>query len=82
MSPSRKQEYLAWLEKIRASGDAKRLRTYQCPSCSGDIETLSPTRADAVWDSLSTCPHCEEIHFKVQIGFEPVSARAVPKEVA
>jgi DNA-directed RNA polymerase subunit RPC12/RpoP len=81
MSP-RKQQYLAWVEQIRASGDGKRLRTYKCPSCSSDIETFSPARADDVWDTLSTCPHCDAMHFKVQIGFEPVSARALPEAVA
>ncbi len=39
------------------------LAHYLCPDCNQAIECLIPQHGQ-VYDSLVTCPHCEQTHFK------------------
>lgn len=62
------ERYQEWIAKYKASGDAHKLVSYDCPHCSKAIETPKPDK-NAVnergcWDSVTTCPHCEKVHFK------------------
>lgn len=69
-----KEAYEQWLERMRAA-DMK-LATYECPSCTGSIEALAPPK-DQIYDSLSDCPHCEKMHFKVVYATGQVESKAV-----
>lgn len=60
---SMKQRYLRWIAQAREDG--KPIAGYPCPACGGRIETLAPAADDEPYDSMTQCPHCEELHFKV-----------------
>lgn len=69
-----KQYYEQWLEQMRTDG--RKLAVYPCPSCTVSIETLAPPK-DQIYDSLSVCPHCEKMHFKVVYATGQVESQAV-----
>ncbi|HFK2002896.1 TPA: hypothetical protein ACGW3W_002191 [Pseudomonas aeruginosa] len=56
------QQYTDFTAQLKARGI--NLLAFNCPKCGGEIETEQPPK-DAVWDTFSTCPHCEVLFFKV-----------------
>lgn len=60
-----KEEHDAYIAKLRAAGRA--LASYQCPHCKNEIFTLAAPAGER-WDSLASCPHCPELHFKYTVG--------------
>jgi len=56
---ARYNEYTA---RLVAAG--KKLASYSCPACSGEIKALLPPRGQ-IYDSLVECPYCEELHGKI-----------------
>jgi hypothetical protein len=54
--------YTAFVERAKASRTP--LVKFSCPACRQVIETI-PAPKGEVWDSLSTCPHCEALFMKV-----------------
>lgn len=63
--PSLKEWYVAHVARLRAEG--KPLLTYACPCCAQNIDVQRPG-ADEIWDSMSICPHCDGMHFRVSYG--------------
>jgi len=59
---SRKQAYQDFVDRYQAGGDP--MLSLNCPHCQGSILTV-PAPAGETWDTLSTCPHCGGIYFKV-----------------
>ncbi len=61
----RNESYIA---KAQAAGG--KVVSYSCPSaaCRYSIKTLAPTPRRARWDSLTACPQCGQMHFKVVHG--------------
>lgn len=57
-----REQYKAWLAKWQAEG--KPIRNYVAPCCRVTIATPAPPRGET-WDSLTTCPDCGSLHFKV-----------------
>lgn len=57
------QDYQRWIANARAAGQP--LAGYSCPHCGQAIETLRPSPDVEPFDSLTTCPHCQQLHFKV-----------------
>lgn len=62
-----KQRYDEYIARCKDSG--KPLIGYPCPHCRVTIETLRAPDGE-VWDTFSSCPHCDEIHFKITRGGE------------
>lgn len=75
MNKKLKKAYLCYIAKRRKSGG--RLMSYSCPSCGETIETPVPSSKGEVWDTLSECPFCEGLHFKIST-FSEVTA-SVPE---
>jgi hypothetical protein len=65
VSEAKKQQYLDYIAKLEAMG--KPVTSYVCPECKGAIKTQAAP-ADQAWDTLSSCPHCEELHLKLTKG--------------
>jgi hypothetical protein len=57
--------YTEFVERAKASRTP--LVKFSCPACSQGIETI-PAPKGVVWDSLTTCPHCEAMFMKVISG--------------
>lgn len=70
------RRYADWLQAAEDSGAA--LAYYECPYCEGQIATLIPDSAEEPFDSLVTCPHCRDMHFKV-VWSDGSVVRDVPK---
>ena len=60
----------AYMFQWKASG--RRTLAYTAPCCGATIETTAPPKGET-WDSLATCPHCGELHFKV-VTFDRATA--------
>lgn len=58
-----KKEYLAYFERVRAAG--ARILAYKCPNCKESIDTVAPNTKRERWDTMTTCPHCHHLHWKV-----------------
>lgn len=58
-------EYQAYIAKLRAAG--KLVVYYFCPHCEKQIDTQAAP-VGVKWDTLSACPHCQGVHFKVTKG--------------
>ncbi|AXA83682.1 hypothetical protein DCD74_02340 [Lysobacter oculi] len=58
-----KVEFEAYMKKAKANGS--HVLTYTRPCGCGQIETLAPKAFGHVWDSLTTCPDCGALYFKV-----------------
>ena len=56
------ESHNAHIEKIKAAG--KPVLSNLVPCCNREIETPAPDAGDE-WDTLATCPHCNELHMKV-----------------
>lgn len=65
MSPTLKEWYLAYIERLRAEG--RPLLSYKCPCCGEAIEIQRPG-AGAILDSMSICVHCDRMHFRISYG--------------
>lgn len=72
MKMTLRQKYQLYIEALRNDGAS--LATYPCPSCGFLIQTLIPPHFGngaqpgsyiQTWDSLTTCPDCEGVHFRV-----------------
>lgn len=68
----KKQQYLDYIAKLEAAG--KPVTNYVCPECQGAIKTQAAPDGQG-WDTLSSCPHCDELHLKFTEG---ATAWAVP----
>lgn len=64
-------QYQDYIAKLQTMG--KQIASYECPECKGEIKTQAAP-AGEVWDTLSACPHCDEMHIKFTEG---ATARAV-----
>lgn len=62
---SLKEEHQTYIARLRAAG--KQIVAYQCPHCCELIETLAAPKGQ-VWDSVSACPDCNELHMKYTVG--------------
>jgi predicted RNA-binding Zn-ribbon protein involved in translation (DUF1610 family) len=62
---TKKEEYEAYIAKVRARGVA--ITEYSCPNCGEEIMTRAAAPGET-WDTLSSCPHCDELHMKYTIG--------------
>lgn len=65
------QQYHAYIAKLQSMG--KEVTSYECPECKGKIKTQVAPAGDK-WDTISVCPHCDEMHLKITEG---ARARAV-----
>jgi hypothetical protein len=52
--------YNAWIARVPVT----KLSTFDCPCCAESVQTLRPPKGQT-WDSLTICPHCESMCFKV-----------------
>lgn len=64
-SKVKKQQYLDYIAKLEVMG--KPVKAYECPGCKGEIKTQTAPAGQA-WDTLSSCPHCDELHMKLTNG--------------
>lgn len=67
--------------KTKAAG--KPLSGYECPYCGFYLETLTPPKGQ-LYNSLTTCPVCDEIHYRVAVNNNNsprAKGFAVPKEI-
>lgn len=60
-----KADYLTYIRRIKERGGS--LISFKCPHCKFSIKTL-PAKAGEVWDTISTCPHCELSFIKITNG--------------
>ncbi len=59
---TRHYEYIA-----KAAARGSKIVAFNCPCCTKQIETrAAPTRE--VWDTMSQCPHCGGLFFKITRG--------------
>jgi hypothetical protein len=58
-----RQDYLAGWKRRR-----KPTVVCACPHCGKDIENPRPSDPKEQWDSLMTCPYCEEFFMAVKRG--------------
>ncbi|EBS6311375.1 hypothetical protein PL246_09755 [Salmonella enterica] len=58
-------DYLTYIRQVESRNG--KLITFKCPDCNQDIKTLA-TPAGEVWDTISTCPHCEQSFVKITKG--------------
>lgn len=65
-------DYQAFIQRYKAAG--KPLAAYNCPVCDFQIETPKPKPGD-VYDSLTLCPECDRVHYKVVNSDGQVSAQ-------
>ena len=70
-------KYQQWIRKARTRG-MNAVAYYSCPACAKVIGTLAAPFGE-VWDSLSVCPFCGDLHFKVVDG-DTVSATSISPE--
>lgn len=71
---TRLDDYVAYMDQVRAEG--RPIVAYEPPCGCPAIETEAPDDAD-VWDTLSTCPHCGDLHYKV-VYFDHAEGYARP----
>lgn len=74
-------QYTAYLTKTRSAG--KPLSGYDCPHCGFHLETLTPPKCQ-LYNSLATCPVCDEIHYRVSVNNNDnprANGFLVPKEI-
>ena len=55
-----KQQYLSHIAKLEQQKVP--LASYCCPACDYLIKTHRPAAGD-VYDTMTTCPNCEELYF-------------------
>lgn len=60
--PALRDAYDAFITRCRQDGVS--LASFECPACGESIETPRPEHGH-VYDSITTCPHCEHLFFKV-----------------
>lgn len=58
-------DYLKYVRRVEANGG--KLICFKCPDCRQDIKTIPAPRGE-VWDTVSTCPHCEQSFVKITNG--------------
>lgn len=58
-------DYLKYVRRVEQNG--RKLITFKCPDCRRVIKTL-PAPAGEIWDTISTCPHCERSFVKITNG--------------
>ena len=63
MTQSLLEKHTAYITRHIKSGG--RVQTYLCPVCDGLITAPSPLDEEDVWDTLTVCPHCEEMHMQL-----------------
>lgn len=80
-NPENLIKYTDHVIKTKAAG--KPLSGYECLYCGFRLETLTPPKGE-LYNSLTTCPVCNEIHYRVAVN-DDMGARAngfaVPKEI-
>lgn len=59
--------YCSWLGRQFTGGVA--LASYKCPHCKTPLYTIAPENG-GVSDSLSNCPVCDGVYFKVVSNFD------------
>lgn len=57
-----KQQHAEFLAKVKASG--AKTAFYKAPCCGAAVEDRL-AGAGEMWDTWSTCPHCEALYWKV-----------------
>ena len=62
---AKNQQYLDYIAKLESAG--KPITSYVYPECQGAIKTQAAPAGQA-WDTLSSCPHCDELHLKLTTG--------------
>lgn len=56
------EKHIAHIARLRSA--KVRILSYQCPKCGETIDTQAAPKGDA-WDTLTTCPHCDDLHMKI-----------------
>ncbi|HEK3481494.1 TPA: hypothetical protein SMW11_003292 [Pseudomonas aeruginosa] len=56
------QKYTEYTNRLKAQG--AQFLAFDCPRCGFEIETERPPQGE-LWDTLSSCPHCGALFFKV-----------------
>ncbi|HBO1323884.1 TPA: hypothetical protein ACPWHI_002318 [Pseudomonas aeruginosa] len=56
------QKYTEYTNRLKAQG--VQFLAFDCPRCGFEIETERPPQGE-LWDTLSSCPHCEALFFEV-----------------
>jgi len=56
-----KEAHDKYISRLEESGE--KLTKFKCPECGATIKTLVPD--SGVFDTMSQCPECEELFFKV-----------------
>lgn len=73
-----KNKYHKYIEKVRASGAS--ILSYDCPACKKSIETEAPSNTNECWDTITICPHCDGLHFKI-VRHDSAQAKVVSRQV-
>lgn len=68
-----RRRHEVYIAEHKASGGVTQI--YRCPFCALPIETASPKTKHDMWDTMTTCPWCDGLHFK-RVYFTYVEARA------
>lgn len=58
-------DYRQYVQRVESRGE--KLICFKCPDCHQSIKTL-PAPDGEVWDTISTCPHCERSFIKITHG--------------
>lgn len=59
------KRYTKHIAQLEANG--VELVKFNCPDCHEELKTL-PAPEGEVWDTFSTCPHCDELFQKITRG--------------
>lgn len=57
--------YTEYNDRLKAQGI--KLIAFACPCCTKSIETRPAPRGE-LWDTLSSCPHCNALYMKITKG--------------
>ena len=68
-----RRRYEEYIAAHKASGGVTQV--YRCPFCAKRIETASPATKHDMWDTMTSCPWCDGLHYK-RVYFTHVEARA------
>jgi transcription elongation factor Elf1 len=53
------------LDKYISQFDESMIAAFNCPHCETEIHTLKPKTVGQEYDSLTICPDCEKLLFKI-----------------
>lgn len=69
-----KKQVLEYCDRVKTNGGL--VREYNCPDCGSVLMTTVPTDKNDVWDSLTKCYECGDMHFYVK-KYNGVNAKSI-----